>query len=276
MTVIRKIKEVKKVFIRKRHKPKISKRMSNTVHIITAQEPVSPIHNVPDEVLFQIFSYIPHEQLYCSVRLVCKRWRRIAMDPLLWKIIEVSNDIPTETLNEWIKSAPLLKKLALIDRNDANSITASTSRHSKELENIVISNCWGSKTTPCIYSRHLCNMINRCPKLCNITFNNVRFHSCKFFKLLVHSKPGHIQKKRRYFGPVSLKQYNTFIDAILENNCVKRVAVKNVLAAAKLQMRNTSTSPSASAIEHAPFSAPMRVGESIDCYPEIVITAEMQ
>lgn len=118
-------------------------------------------------------------------------------------------------------------------------------------------------------------MINRCPKLCSIRFNNVRFHSCKFFKLLVHAKAGHIQKNCRYFGPVSLKQYNTFIDAILENNCFKRVAVKNALTASELQMRGMSSND-ISVSEQDPHSAPVRVGEIIDCYPEFVITAEMQ
>ncbi|XP_043944756.1 F-box DNA helicase 1 isoform X2 [Protopterus annectens] len=50
-------------------------------------EPQGHIEHLPDELLRCIFSYLPAEDLYLRISLVCHRWRSIVHDPLFvpWK-----------------------------------------------------------------------------------------------------------------------------------------------------------------------------------------------
>lgn len=44
-------------------------------------QPQGCMDDLPEEVLRQILSEIPARDLYCSVSLVCQRWRSIVLDP---------------------------------------------------------------------------------------------------------------------------------------------------------------------------------------------------
>lgn len=80
------------------------------------------IDSLPDEVLLKVFSHFDTKELYCVIRAVCRRWRVLAMSPILWKEIEVKNEVPTSTLTFWIRTSPLLKHFSVQDRNDTDII----------------------------------------------------------------------------------------------------------------------------------------------------------
>jgi hypothetical protein len=44
----------------------------------------SVIESLPDEILTKILSYVPHDDLFGNVRLVCHRFNAISYDPSLW------------------------------------------------------------------------------------------------------------------------------------------------------------------------------------------------
>lgn len=227
MTVKHKTPKLIKVTIQRRSKCSLYSRLK-TCEVPRGQSN-EHIDNLPDEILCSIFSYVPQVDLYFNVRLVCKRWQRIAADPFLWKKIEVSNDVPTEVLSKWIKTAPFLTNLSLSNRNDANTITEATSKHAKKLEKIEIINCWGSERTSTIYSKHLCNLVTRCPKLCTFNFSRIKIVSCKFFKLLMKDKrSGRVSRRCSYFGPMNANQLEALFQTILENNLVERAVVRTV------------------------------------------------
>lgn len=227
MTVKHKTPKLIKVTIRRRSKCSVYNQLK-TCEVFNRQLNGN-IDNLPDEILCDIFSYVPQTDLYFSLRLVCKRWQRLATDPFLWKTIKVSNDVPTEVLSEWIKTAPFLTNLSLSHRNDANTIAEATSKHAKKLEKIEIINCWGSERTSTIYSKHLCNLVTRCPKLSTFNFSKIKIVSCKFFKLLMKDKrSGRISKRCSYFGPMNANQLETLFQTILENNLVERAVVRTI------------------------------------------------
>ncbi|XP_010589061.1 F-box DNA helicase 1 isoform X2 [Loxodonta africana] len=51
---------------------------------LTCQEPPSLICSLPSEVLRHIFAFLPVEDLYWNLSLVCHLWREIISDPLLY------------------------------------------------------------------------------------------------------------------------------------------------------------------------------------------------
>lgn len=46
---------------------------------------MTTLDNVPDEIIRQILQHVPPEQAYDNALLVSKKFKRIAIDPLLWK-----------------------------------------------------------------------------------------------------------------------------------------------------------------------------------------------
>ncbi|XP_072311104.1 F-box DNA helicase 1 [Eucyclogobius newberryi] len=47
----------------------------------TLLEPMGCVDDLPEEILRQVFSLVPAQDLYCSVQLVCLRWKNIVEDP---------------------------------------------------------------------------------------------------------------------------------------------------------------------------------------------------
>lgn len=80
------------------------------------------VNQLPSEVLLNIFSYLNTKELFCNVRCVCRRWRELAVAPILWKDIEADNSVPKEILETWIRKSSLLNSFSVKDRNDTNII----------------------------------------------------------------------------------------------------------------------------------------------------------
>lgn len=235
MAIKRKIPKFTKVS-KTHYKKRTYYKQRNSRHLNESKKQIS-INNLPNEILFKIFSYIPHAELYYSVKRVCRRWKSIAGDSALWKSIRAPEEIPTEVLVEWIKHSTLLTELSIINRNDANLITDITSRYSKHLESFEMLNCWGSESHPLIYGKNLCNLVSRCSKLRTFNFSNVKFNSRKFFKLMIQAKRrGRAFKRCSYLGPMTAKQLTTLFQTISENRLLERAMVCNTAHKRKIDL----------------------------------------
>ncbi|XP_071052780.1 S-phase kinase-associated protein 2-like [Onthophagus taurus] len=208
----RKIPSPRTLIIRKRYT-----RASNNISIL------------PDDVLLKIFSFFTTDELFFNLRLVCKRWKNLAMQPTLWKEIVASPLLPTNTLLNWIKSAPLLNSFAIENRNDTNVIAEELSKSCKHLESIKMQNCWGSTSNCLIQSGPLCNLVTRCSKLYNYNFSQSRFISKKFFRLISRDqKNGKTMKKCSYIGPMTCKQMRALFAALKDYEVQDTATIGNV------------------------------------------------
>lgn len=54
---------------------------------LACQEVPSHICSLPSEVLRHIFAFLPVEDLYCNLSLVCHLWKEIISDPLVSKVL---------------------------------------------------------------------------------------------------------------------------------------------------------------------------------------------
>lgn len=236
MTTKRKFSKSRKVSVSHHKKYTYYNRHVST-ETLTNEIRQPTIDDLPNEILFKIFSYIPQWELYFKVKKVCRRWNSIATDPALWKTIRAPEEIPTEVLVEWIKHSSLLTELSIINRNDANIITDVASRYAKRLASFEMLNCWGSQAHPLIYGKNLCNLVTRCPKLKTFNFSNVKFNSRKFFRLMIQAKRrGKAVKKCSYLGPMNAKQLVTLLQTISENRLLERAMVCNTIQKRKIDL----------------------------------------
>ncbi|XP_017769716.1 PREDICTED: uncharacterized F-box/LRR-repeat protein C02F5.7-like [Nicrophorus vespilloides] len=202
------------------------------------------LNDLPNEVLLKIFSYIPVKELFYNIRPVCKRYKDLAMSPILWKSIEVENEVPTTTLKQWIKSAKLLKYLSLRHRHDINSLAEEVSKCCKNLESIKLQNCWGSRSNYRLHSNPLCHLVTRCPKLSSYNFSqsrrfSSRFMSCKFFRLISKDdRHGSVMKKCNYTGPMTPKQMKALFSALEEYEVHETATIGNVNLNNRFKLRD--------------------------------------
>ncbi|ODN01459.1 F-box/LRR-repeat protein 7 [Orchesella cincta] len=76
------------------------------------------IDQLPDKVLLQIFSYLPHKEI-CRLSRTCKKWRQIAYDTRLWSFVSLRPEISglhvtsLDTLLHLIRFSQTLRYLEL-------------------------------------------------------------------------------------------------------------------------------------------------------------------
>lgn len=198
------------------------------------------IASLPSETLFNIFSYLKPSELFYNIRPVCRRWRELAMCPILWRRIEVINsNIPTSVLLQWLKSARLLKSFSATNRHDINVILESVSQNCKRIEEIKIKNCWGSTKNMLVHSNPLCHLISRCPNLYNYNFSQTKFLSCKFFKLISRDmNAGRVMKRCNYIGPMTPKQMEALFVALKHYEVHETATIGNVSLNQKYKLRD--------------------------------------
>lgn len=177
---------------------------------------------LPEEVLLRILSYFTHEELYETIRLVCKRWFYAVSSPILWKKITVDNTVPTEVVCKWLEHSPLLRQISLIKRHDINTITAKLCEHCPNLKSLVVKNCWGSVTSTVINGRPLCRLITKCAKLTHFDFSQSKIRSVKFFKLLGEKGGQKMLPPCVYLGWINAQQVDALMRALIKNddNCL--------------------------------------------------------
>lgn len=78
----------------------------------------SVFHDLPDELIVKIFSYLSTQELCQNVAPVCRKWRQISLDHSLWKSLDFSRRPHLSSLNLlWVmRRAPLLKRLVISGR----------------------------------------------------------------------------------------------------------------------------------------------------------------
>ncbi|XP_060573018.1 F-box/LRR-repeat protein 7-like [Ruditapes philippinarum] len=78
----------------------------------------SVFHDLPDELIIKIFSFLTTKELCLNVAPVCRKWRQISLDNSLWKCLDFSSYPHLSSLNLlWVlKRTPLLKKLIVSGR----------------------------------------------------------------------------------------------------------------------------------------------------------------
>ncbi|KAF2893124.1 hypothetical protein ILUMI_13051 [Ignelater luminosus] len=182
----------------------------------------SHINNLPDEVLVKVFELLPKRDILSSVTLVCTRWNNLSKDRVIWDSIYVNETASMQDVYDWIAVAPKLKYFTAENRNDADRILVRLSKQCKELKSLRILNCWGSHVNWTVHSEPLCNIVTRCKSLENIHFHNIKFNSCKFFELLaktVNNKRQRKLKRVTYLGPITSKQFSTYLRASRKYEC---------------------------------------------------------
>lgn len=131
MAIKRKSKDPVRVVLPRRTKRQPKIRCKEAFWNFVPKKPLkndTHINNLPDEVLLNIFCYFTTKQLYCQIRPVCRRWMVLTMSPILWRVIDVKNEVPTHVLTYWIKASPLLKSFSIQDRNDTDIIADQASK----------------------------------------------------------------------------------------------------------------------------------------------------
>ena len=73
------------------------------------------IDNIPEELLFKIFNWLPVKDL-CNAILVSKYWRKIGEDPVLWKNYQLEINYGTRLLPETMKFKRFSKLESLLVR----------------------------------------------------------------------------------------------------------------------------------------------------------------
>ncbi|XP_045205172.2 F-box/LRR-repeat protein fbxl-1-like [Mercenaria mercenaria] len=78
----------------------------------------SVFHDLPDELIVKIFSYLTTKELCQNVAPICRKWRQISLDHSLWKSLDFSTRPHLSSLNFlWVmRRAPLLKRLFISGR----------------------------------------------------------------------------------------------------------------------------------------------------------------
>lgn len=78
----------------------------------------SVFHDLPDELIVKIFSFLTTKELCQNVAPVCRKWRQISLDQSLWKCLDFSSNPRLSSLNLlWlVRRTPLLKKLVISGR----------------------------------------------------------------------------------------------------------------------------------------------------------------
>ncbi|KAF2366181.1 F-box domain [Trinorchestia longiramus] len=76
----------------------------------------------PDELLLKIFQYLNTEQLGTSVLPVCRRWRDVGRDPILWKEIILKRDETNcrKSVVSLIRTCPELRVLRITESSNSS------------------------------------------------------------------------------------------------------------------------------------------------------------
>ncbi|KAH3811888.1 hypothetical protein DPMN_140305 [Dreissena polymorpha] len=75
----------------------------------------SPFNYLPNEIIVNIFSYLNAQELCKNASPVCHKWRALAKDHSLWRVLDFSDYDTLSFLDVLpvIRRAPLLRKLSL-------------------------------------------------------------------------------------------------------------------------------------------------------------------
>ena len=87
------------------------------------------INKLPDELILRIFSYLSVVQICLHVKPVCKKWRRLSYDPVLYKSLDFS-------WTEYDQIEPILKNAIFLE-----DLTIVRCENISEILSLLIKNC---------------------------------------------------------------------------------------------------------------------------------------
>ncbi|XP_037922713.1 uncharacterized protein LOC119658936 isoform X2 [Hermetia illucens] len=148
------------------------------------------INSLPDDILFEIFKYIPCLELYFSIALVSRRWRNISLHPSFWRRIELRNTKQcAEGICQLLRSVSFrVNELYIYDRSDCDVILDQASKHNKNISVLSLSHCGGKTGNRFISSKIIKSVITRLPKLRALRLYDTTFRSVKFFEIFGSQK----------------------------------------------------------------------------------------
>jgi hypothetical protein len=153
------------------------------------------INDLPLELLLLIFSWLSVRDLCLSVAPVCTRWRLLAKHPSLWTELSFIGDyVCTKQACGLLHMSPMLKKLALTDRNDSNAILRKVCTSNLRIHTIEMKGCRGTRKEFKIKADVFTKILKLCSKLSILTSDDTHISSCDFYRLLGdnHSRFDHV------------------------------------------------------------------------------------
>ncbi|XP_067011983.1 F-box/LRR-repeat protein fbxl-1 [Anabrus simplex] len=96
---------------------------------------IQSIDSLPDELMVEIFTYIPMEELVTSVQNVSRRWNSLALDGRLWKDYTFAPpaNYGTEQIVKLLSKMPRLKSFSFSEMHDFHPIILALCRHCPEV-----------------------------------------------------------------------------------------------------------------------------------------------
>ncbi|XP_037922715.1 uncharacterized protein LOC119658936 isoform X4 [Hermetia illucens] len=166
------------------------------------------INSLPDDILFEIFKYIPCLELYFSIALVSRRWRNISLHPSFWRRIELRNTKQcAEGICQLLRSVSFrVNELYIYDRSDCDVILDQASKHNKNISVLSLSHCGGKTGNRFISSKIIKSVITRLPKLRALRLYDTTFRSVKFFEIF-GSQKFMLSRSRRILTYKQLEAY---------------------------------------------------------------------
>ncbi|XP_078035477.1 uncharacterized protein LOC144469282 [Augochlora pura] len=146
--------------------------------------PSPGIGTLPVEIILEILSYLTNNDLH-AVKCVSVFFMRIASDPSLWRIYEVTGDKqPTKKVLTELRRMPCLRKFSISMRPECDDILRQLSMTNRNLEELNVTNCTGKTSNLFLRSYNLIYVLERCRNLHTIHIIGCRFRGLKFYRLL--------------------------------------------------------------------------------------------
>ncbi|KAF2880757.1 hypothetical protein ILUMI_25429 [Ignelater luminosus] len=134
-------------------------------------------HNLPVQVLVNIFQYFDEKDLTKNIALVCKRWRYASNSPELWKKLEFyGKDVPTTFICRKIRDLAYLKSVRVDNIAEPIAVIRQIYRCNPNIKHVAIRNC---STIP---ETALRNLIQRCRKLESLDLSGTKFRANRFYE----------------------------------------------------------------------------------------------
>jgi len=125
-----------------------------------------------------------------NVATVCRKFYVLSNDRSLWRELTFAGSTPTtETICLLLRKSRGLYYLQIVERNDATVIIKEVCRSNNKLRTLIINRCRGKTKQYFIHARVICNLINRCRDLENLTIKETYIRSMKFYNILGQMLP---------------------------------------------------------------------------------------
>ncbi|XP_033328015.1 uncharacterized protein LOC117221296 [Megalopta genalis] len=148
------------------------------------QSPSPGIGSLPVEIILEILSYLNNNDLR-AVKCVSVFFMRIAGDPSLWRIYEVTREKqPTKKVLTELRRMPYLRKFSITMRPECDDILRQLSVTNRNLEELNVTNCTGKTSNLFLRSYNLLCILERCRNLHTIHIVGCRFRGLKFYRVL--------------------------------------------------------------------------------------------